>query len=194
MTPSLFPILSYNVEGGDPATLYDIARYQIKPIVSRVPGVGRVDVLGSDVREIEVVADPMRLAQQEMTFDDLSAAIRDATTVTAVGRMPRDYRQYLMVSATEAHSVEDIANIVVGHGLHVRDAVKAVRDAMLVGAALAVVVLLLFLRHSRITAVSASSIPLTLVITIFVMWLLGQTYNLMTLGAMAIAIGLVIDD
>src|SRR2546430_16682886 len=35
MTPSLFPILSYNVEGGDPATLYDIARYQIKPIVSR---------------------------------------------------------------------------------------------------------------------------------------------------------------
>jgi len=37
MTPSLFPILSYNVEGGDPATLYDIARYQIKPIVSRVP-------------------------------------------------------------------------------------------------------------------------------------------------------------
>src|SRR2546425_1010559 len=105
MTPSLFPILSYNVEGGDPATLYDIARYQIKPIVSRVPGVGRVDVLGSDVREIEVVADPGRLAQQAMTFDDLAAAIRDATTVTAVGRMPRDYRQYLMVSATEAHGL-----------------------------------------------------------------------------------------
>src|SRR5436305_9919595 len=65
---------------------------------------------------------------------------------------------------------------------------------MLVGAALAVIVLLLFLRHGRITAVSASAIPLTLVITIFVMWLLGQTFNLMTLGAMAIAIGLVIDD
>src|SRR5207253_3637312 len=76
----------------------------------------------------------------------------------------------------------------------VRDAVTAVRDAMLVGAGLAVIVLLLFLRHGRITAVSASSIPLTLVITIFLMWLLGQTFNLMTLGAMAIAIGLVIDD
>ena len=47
MTPSLFPILSYNVEGGDPATLYDIARYQIKPIVSRVPGVGRVTCSGA---------------------------------------------------------------------------------------------------------------------------------------------------
>ncbi len=265
MTPSLFPILSYNVEGGDPATLYDIARYQIKPIVSRVPGVGRVDVLGSDVREIEVVVDPLRLAQQGMTFDDLAAAIRDATSVMAVGRMPSDYRQYLMVSATEAHSPDDIANIVVGHGLRlrdlatvapgiedrvsviagdgrpvaqlnitrqlggntlaiadsvagvvralagtlppgvrlrlvydqaslVRDAVTAVRDAMLVGAALAVIVLLLFLRHGAITAISASSIPLTLIITIFVMSLLGQTFNLMTLGAMAIAIGLVIDD
>src|SRR6266568_4889851 len=200
-----------------------------------------------------------------MTFDELAAAIREATTVAAVGRMPMDYRQYLMVSATEAHSADDIANVVVGHGLRVRDlatvtpgtadrvsiisgngrpvaqlnitrqlggntlaiadsvagvaralahtlppgvrltpvydqaslvrdAFTAVRDAMLIGAALAVVVLLLFLRHGRITAVSASSIPLTLVITIFVMWLFGQTFNLMTLGAMAIAIGLVIDD
>ena len=62
LTPSLFPILSYNLEGGDPATLYDIARYEIKPQLSRIPGVGLVEVQGSDVREIEVVADPERLA------------------------------------------------------------------------------------------------------------------------------------
>jgi multidrug efflux pump subunit AcrB len=76
----------------------------------------------------------------------------------------------------------------------VRDAVRSVRDAMLIGAGLAVVVLLLFLRHGRITAISATAIPLTLAITVFVMSLIGQTFNLMTLGAMAIAIGLVIDD
>ena len=263
--PSLFPIISYNLEGGDPATLYDIARYQIKPIISRVPGVGRVDVQGSDVREIEVVADPARLAGQQLTYDDVADAIRQSTTVTAVGRMPENYKQYLIVSAGEAHSLEDIANVVVGHGVRVRDiatvtsgtedhvriiagdgkpaallnitrqpggntvaiadsiaqiartlrstlppgvrlkavydqaalvrdAVKSVRDAMLIGAVLAVVVLLLFLRHARITAISASSIPLTMAITVFVMSLVGQTFNLMTLGAMAIAIGLVIDD
>src|SRR5205823_6363454 len=39
----------------------------------------------------------------------------------------------------------------------VRDAVKSVRDAMIIGAILAVIVLLLFLRHGRITAISASS-------------------------------------
>ena len=265
MTPSLFPIVSYNLEGGDPATLYDIARYQIKPLISRVPGVGRVDVQGSDVREFEVVADPARLAGQQLTFEDVASAIRQATAVTAVGRMPENYKQYLIVSAGEAHSLDDIANVVVGHGVRVRDiatvtsgtedhvriiagdgkpaallnvtrqpggntlaiadsvasiarslrsslppgvrlkavydqaalvrdAVRSVRDAMLIGAVLAVVVLLLFLRHARITAISASSIPLTMAITVFVMSLVGQTFNLMTLGAMAIAIGLVIDD
>jgi CzcA family heavy metal efflux pump len=264
-TPSLFPIISYNLEGGDPATLYDIARYQIRPIISRVPGVGRVDVQGSDVREIEVVADPARLAGQGLTFDDVATAIRQATTVAAVGRMPENYKQYLIVSAGEAHSLEDVANVVVGRGVRVRDiatvasgtedhvriiagdgkpaalinitrqpggntvaiadsvasiartlrttlppgarlkavydqaalvrdAVRSVRDAMVIGAVLAVIVLLLFLRHARITAISASSIPLTMAITVFVMSLVGQTFNLMTLGAMAIAIGLVIDD
>jgi multidrug efflux pump subunit AcrB len=40
-SPSLFPIISYNLEGGDPTTMYDIARYQIRPVLSRVPGVVR---------------------------------------------------------------------------------------------------------------------------------------------------------
>src|SRR5437667_164249 len=76
----------------------------------------------------------------------------------------------------------------------VRDAVRSVRDAILIGAVLAVLVLLLFLRHGRITAISAAAIPVTLAVTVFVMWAIGQTFNLMTLGALAIAIGLVIDD
>ncbi|HEV8497199.1 MAG TPA: efflux RND transporter permease subunit [Gemmatimonadaceae bacterium] len=265
LMPALFPIITYNLEGGDPATLYDIARYQVKPLISRVPGVGRVDVMGSDVREIEVIADPARLAQQQLTFGDLATAIQSSTSVTAVGRMPQDYRQYLIVTTSEAHSADEIANIVVAHGLRVRDlatvspgtedhvriiagdgrpaallnitrqtggntlliadsvasiaaglrrtlptgvfikpvydqaalvraAVSSVRDAMIIGAVLAVIILLLFLRHARITAISASSIPITMAITVFVMSLIGQTFNLMTLGAMAIAIGLVIDD
>src|SRR5260370_19138634 len=51
LAPSLFPILSYNLEGGDPATLYDIGRYQIKPLISRVPGVGRGRGPRRDARE-----------------------------------------------------------------------------------------------------------------------------------------------
>src|SRR6476620_3645845 len=265
LSPSLFPIISYNLEGGDPTALYDIAAYQVKPLISRVPGVGRVDVQGSDVREIDVVAYPPRIASQSMTYDDLANAIRQSISVSAVGRVPQNYRQYLIVTAQEAKTADDIANIVVGHGLRVsdlaavtlgtedhtriiagdgkpaalinitrqtggntvaiadsvariaesikstlppgvrfkpvydqaalvRDAVSSVRDAMLIGAALAIILLLIFLRHVRITAISASVIPLTLSITVFVMSLIHQSFNLMTLGAMAIAIGLVIHD
>src|SRR3954447_3690727 len=103
LTPSLFPILSYNLQGGDPAVLYDLARYQIAPLISRVPGVGRVDVQGSAVREVEVIADPARLAGQQMTFGDLADAIRASTLVQAVGRMPQTYKQYLIVTANEPH-------------------------------------------------------------------------------------------
>ena len=265
LTPSLFPILGYNVEGGEPATLYDLARYEIKPLISRVPGVGRVDVQGSDVRELEVIADPARLASHGMTYGELADAIRRAITVQAVGRVAQDYRQYLIVTDQEAHAPADIGAVVIRGGLRVRDvatvqlgtedhvriiagdgkpaalinvtrqvggntlaladsvarimetvapslppgvhlkpvydqaelvreAVRSVRDAMLIGATLAVIVLLVFLRHGRITAISAASIPLTLAITVFIMSMVGQTFNLMTLGAMAIAIGLVIDD
>src|SRR5207248_9530203 len=119
--PSLFPILPYNLEGGDPAALYDLARYEIKPLISRVPGVGRVEVQGSDVREIEVVADPARLAAQGMTYQDLADAIRQAVTVQAVGRVAQDYRQYLIVTDQEAHGPDDIGGVVIAHGLRVRD-------------------------------------------------------------------------
>jgi len=100
MTPSLFPILSYNLEGGDPPTLYDIAQYQIRPLFSRVPGVARVDVQASDVREVQVIADPARLAAQGMTFENLADVIRQSSTVSAVGRMPANYRQYLIFTTS----------------------------------------------------------------------------------------------
>src|SRR3989449_874785 len=171
LTPSLFPILSYNLEGGDPATLYDIARYEIKPLIARVPGVGRVDVQGSDVREIEVVADPARLAVQGLTYTDLAEGIRRAVTVQAVGRVAQDYRQYLIVTDQEAHSPEDIGAVVLQNGLRVRDVATVA-----VGT------------EDHVRIIAGDGRPAALINV------LGQTFNLMPLGAMAIAIGLVIDD
>ena len=237
LTPSVFPILSYNLEGGDPATLYDLALYQLRPALSRVPGVGRVDVQGSAVREIEVIADPTRLAALGMSYSDVAQEINHSLTVDAVGRVTRSYSQYLVIEDQAIRSADSVGGIVLGNGLRVRDIAKvsvgtsdrvsviagdgrpavllnvtrqiggntvaiadsiatiaaglaktlppgvrlvpvydqaalvrdalaSVRDAMLIGAVLAVLVLLVFLRNGRVTAIAASSIPLTLAITV----------------------------
>ncbi len=76
----------------------------------------------------------------------------------------------------------------------VADAVRGVRDAVLFGALFAVIILALFLRDLRATFVVALSLPLTLGATLLVLRLLGQTLNIMSLGGLAIAVGLVIDD
>jgi CzcA family heavy metal efflux pump len=76
----------------------------------------------------------------------------------------------------------------------VQSAIANVRDAILIGAALAVIVLLLFLRNWRLTVIAACTLPLTVVATFFVMWLFGESINLMSMGGLAVAIGLVIDD
>jgi multidrug efflux pump subunit AcrB len=76
----------------------------------------------------------------------------------------------------------------------VSDAVRGVRDAVLFGALFAVIVLALFLRDLRATLVVALSLPLTLGATLLVLRLFGRTLDLMSLGGLAIAVGLVIDD
>jgi len=70
----------------------------------------------------------------------------------------------------------------------------SVRDAVILGVLLAMVVLFLFLRDGRITAIAAVVVPAVLTITTLVLGALGQTFNLMTLGGMAAAVGLIIDD
>jgi multidrug efflux pump subunit AcrB len=76
----------------------------------------------------------------------------------------------------------------------VRDAVAGVRDALLFGALFSVVVLAFFLKDWRATLLAATSLPLTLGSALLVLKGLGQTLNLMTLGGLAVAVGLVIDD
>jgi CzcA family heavy metal efflux pump len=76
----------------------------------------------------------------------------------------------------------------------VRESIASVRDAILIGLVLACVILFLFLRDWRSSIIAGLVIPVTVAVTVLVMWLLGESFNLMTLGGLAAAIGLVIDD
>ncbi len=76
----------------------------------------------------------------------------------------------------------------------VRESIRSVRDAILIGLVLACVILYLFLRDWRSSLIAGLVIPVTVAATVLVLWLIGQSFNLMTLGGLAAAIGLVIDD
>lgn len=76
----------------------------------------------------------------------------------------------------------------------VRDSIASVRDAILIGLALAAVILVLFLRDWGSSLVAGLVIPATIALTLIALRLLGESFNLMTLGGLAAAVGLVIDD
>jgi CzcA family heavy metal efflux pump len=76
----------------------------------------------------------------------------------------------------------------------VRDSIASVRDAIFIGLVLACVILFLFLRDWTSSLIAGLVIPVTIAITIGVLWVMGESFNLMTLGGLAAAIGLVIDD
>ncbi len=76
----------------------------------------------------------------------------------------------------------------------VRDSIESVRDAILIGLILASLILVLFLRDWGTSLVAGLVIPATIAITFIVLRAMDQTFNLMTLGGLAAAVGLVIDD
>ncbi len=100
-------------------------------------------------------------------------------TLTAIrGQIPGDVR----VSAYYDQS------------LLVRDSISSVRDSIIIGLLLSVVILYAFLRNWGTTFVAILVIPVTILVTFLAMWLARLSFDLMTLGGVAAAIGLVIDD
>jgi CzcA family heavy metal efflux pump len=270
LTPAVFPILSLVLNGNVPdADLRDFAVYNLKPYFSRVPGVGRVEVDASDVREISVIVDPQKALAHRLSLPDIAERLRATNNVTSAGRLDSNYQQFLVLTNSQFKSAEDVGSVVVsgdpqspvrlrdvatiregvqdrkvlvtgngrpaavinvtrqigGNIVSISDQVKAlafqshnvipgtlrlstvydlaefvkesiasVRDAVIIGGFLAIVILFIFLRQVRITVVAAVTLPLTVVATFFFVKMLGGTLNLMSLGGLAIAIGLVIDD
>ncbi len=98
------------------------------------------------------------------------------------------------VEATPALPRGTVIEPVYDQGALVVESIHGVRDAILLGVVLSIVVLGLALRDLRSGIVAATAVPMTLAITFLAMLVLGQTLNLMSLGGMAVSIGLAVDD
>jgi CzcA family heavy metal efflux pump len=271
MDPTVFPFLAFALTSPKlpPVTLQDIANLRLVPLLSAVPGVARVQVQGGGTGEIEVRADPARLAAYHLTLDDLTKAIAAADTLQSVGQLQDHDLLYLLMANNPLQSVTDVRKVVMRGGpdgvvrvgdvadvnlgaepqlfsvsadgkqavtlllfqqpgsdmvrvaraaqqalagvrsqlppdIHlstwynqstlVLAAAGSVRDAILIGVVLAAFVLLAFLRSLRITLIAMLIVPAALATAIMVLFLLGMSFNIMTLGGLAASVGLVIDD
>lgn len=147
------------------------------------------------LRDIAVVRQGTADRKTLVTGNGRPAAIINVTrqlggNITSVSEQVKDIAYHgrnLIPPTLHISTVYDLAEFV-------QDAIASVRDAIIVGAVLAVIILFVFLRNLRITIVAAVSLPLTVLATFFFLKVMGGTLNLMSLGGLAIAIGLVIDD
>lgn len=269
MDPTVFPIISYALvsEHPDPVALRDFGVYQITPRLSSIPGLARVDVQGGDTAEVEVLADPQRLASAGLAMSDLATAIRTGNVLSAVGQVQDRGRLSLVIADRSLASPAQVGEIVVKASLHgvvrvkdlatvqrgivpvwqrivedgkpavllnifeqpdgnavkiahsvaarldamplppglhlvcwydqselVTQSVASVRDAVLIGLVLAALVLFLFLKSWRVTLIALIVVPATMAATVLVLSLSGMSFNIMTLGGIAAAVGLLIDD
>ena len=277
LTFATFPILGYALTADDRGAatvsqtqLWEIATYDLKPPLNRVDGVSTVVVQGGKVPEFHIVPDLARLQASGITLLDMVNGVQAANIIDSPGLYQADHELILGLIGAQAHSAEELANLVIKTtpagapirvadvatveratmpvyttvtsngkqavllniarqissntvqvadavsvevaslrsklppGVHlepfydqsqlVRESIASVRDAIFIGLLLACVILFLFLHDWRSSIVAGLVIPVTVAVTILFLWLIGQSFNLMTLGGLAAAIGLVIDD
>jgi len=108
-------------------------------------------------------------------------------------QIARDVKQKLADYAPQLPAGVHIANWYDQTQL-VTAAASSVRDAILIGIVLAGLILFVFLRNTRVILIALIVVPAVLAITMLLLSVLGMSFNMMTLGGMAAAVGLIIDD
>jgi multidrug efflux pump subunit AcrB len=266
-----FPIIGYSLTSATvPQTdLWELATYEIKPRLNRLPGVASVLIQGGQRPEFHVTVDPAAMLRAKTSIADIVGAINRTNVIDSPGLLSRSHQLFLGLVTGQVHSAEEIGDIVIKHAsnvpVRVRDvgavasgvepiytavsangkpalllsvnrqpdsntvqvadevhqemaairptlpsgvdmqpfydqsnivneSIASVRDAIVIGLILAGLIIWLFLRDWGTAVMTGLVVPVTMVVTFIAMKLLGQSFNLMTLGGLAAAVGLVIDD
>lgn len=113
---------------------------------------------------------------------------QDANTVDVVNNVKNEAKKF-----EKDNNGMDI-KVTLDQGKPIEDSVQTMLDKALFGAIFAVIIIMLFLRNIRSTIISVVSIPMSLLIAVTILKQMDISLNMMTLGAMTVAIGRVIDD
>lgn len=157
-----------------------------------VATVGGANVLVSDIASVREGSEPVYTL---VTANGKSAVIfniirqPDANTVAVTDEVKAELES-IQKTLPKDVKIEPFYD----QSLLVRDSMSSVRDSIILGLLLSVVILYAFLRNFGTTFVAILVIPVTILVTFLAIYLVGLTFDLMTLGGIAAAIGLVIDD
>src|SRR5882724_7104103 len=188
-SPGLLPQtheLYLTLVSGQVRTPQQIAEIVIKPTPAGVPvRIGDVAAVTNDVKPVYtiVTADGKPAVLLNINRQPDSNTVRVANEVHAEVAL---LKQSLPPGITLTPFYDQ--SILVG------ESISSVRDAIVLGLVLASIIMVVFLGDWGTSIVAGLVIPVTVLVTLIVLRMLGQSFNLMTLGGLAAAVGLVIDD
>ncbi len=155
-----------------------------------------------------------REGERVVRFSDIGEAIIEAEDVRSILKqnglpmvscvlIPQPGANYIDIVDRAYEVVEQLkkelpSGIIVGESMDstifIRQSINEVKDTIIIAFALVVLIIFVFLRNWRTTLIPVLAIPVSLVGAFFVMYLAGFTINILTLLAVVLAIGLVVDD
>ncbi len=146
------------------------------------------------LRDIGVVEDSFKEIDHVVRINDRGAVIvslrkqPNANTVDVVDRVKREIEKINRdFTQIEIKSLRENAT-------YIRRSISNVAQSALLGGAIAIVILLLFLRSLRSTLIVAAAIPVSIVATFALMYFRGFTVNIMSFGGLALGIGMLVDN
>jgi len=120
----------------------------------------------------------------------LSIIKNGSASTTSVVKAVQDLLPHVLEALPEGLSVKQLFD----QSIFVRAAIQGVLREALIAACLTALMILLFLGNWRSTLIIATSIPLSILTSVLVLSALGETFNIMTLGGLALAVGILVDD
>jgi HAE1 family hydrophobic/amphiphilic exporter-1 len=265
------PIVSLAVrsERLSPRDLTTLVEKKVKKRFESISGVGKVDLVGSSKREVNIWIDPIRLEALNMGVDEVIAGLQSENVNTPLGRLNRQTSEYTLRISGKPGEVEQFRSMVIGSrngrpillgevaevkdgmeeqrslalingipavsldilkqsgantvdvvekvkkvigklqtelpagttielvrdgSIMIRDSVHDVQETLILGGVLTILIVFCFLNSWRSTVITGLTLPISVISSFIVMNFMGMTLNVMTLMALSLAIGLLIDD
>src|SRR5512139_1555639 len=265
------PIVSLAVRSDTlpPKDLTTLVEKKVKRRIENISGVGKVDLVGSSKREVNVDIDPARLEALGMGVDEVIAGLQSENVNTPLGRLTRGGSENPMRISGKPDAVDQFKTMIIARrggrpiplaevarvhdgieeqrslalvngvpaigldilkqcgantvgvvervkkeietlqkelppgttvemvrdaSLMIRDSVRDVQETLILGGILTVLIVFCFLNSWRSTVITGLTLPISVISSFTVMNFLGMTLNVMTLMALSLAIGLLIDD